>query len=692
MRNILLLLILCFTIALSKKAAPSSSKTHAPTKTAEEKDFDEGKEEDTEIVTHNTTQSASPSGGTPNNTTVDDSKTNKGSVDDDKITDPEEKESSSSSIWDSMKNVLGSSSKEEAPLGSLKDGNEEEEETQKNTKDDNITIVDEVITPDEDAKEKSLFSKLIGGDDDGDDNGATNATSPVIHGNEEGNDDVLQKPSDNEELDDQYEEQLEPGTMADVDDKELTEQEQKEEEAEDEEEDEEKQEEEEMGMMPIIQTKEDILKAEQQEAIEEKDDDLGNFNITKFDSEEMDDAEYSDTDDEDVREVTDDVDLQEAKKEEQGSTSIFGGHASPAAQEGEGTYQVGGNEITTAGAIARDWAIVGTVVSSVLLAAGSLMQKVSSYDQSSALNIPAIAGSVLVLVGVILNAITCGFLPLTTIAILNAQTVVAAHIIESLFMGVGFDVITAASIVLTTIGVVISVIASNQVDPEYTPADLSARMFHPGAIVNTVFFTVLIVVCLYGCPRVVKRSISGTDMTFIGEVIAGAITAAMYTLLLKLVLEIIIYGSTYGSESLRPEAGFITLCIILIAVLAIVKVRIVSSSLKQYHVVLYTPIYQALSILLTAIFGVTYLDEFGANRIAVADGSVVLYIVGIVLVLLGVGISSTKFDPYVHVVDDDGDDGVEKESLMEEGDHDPKFERYQSRDPTQGFRPISEGV
>merc|ERR1711991_483538 len=471
----------------------------------------------------------------------------------------------------------------------------------------------------------------------------------------------------------------------------MTEQEQKEEEAEDEEEEEEKEEEEEMGMVPIVQTKEDILKAEQEEAIDEKDDDLGNFNITKFDNEEMDDAEYEDTDDEDASKVTDDIALQEAKKERQGSTSIFGGHVSPAAQEGEGTYQVGAT--VTPGTAARDWAIAGTVVSSVLLAAGSLMQKVSSYDQSSVCNIPAIAGSVLVLVGVILNAIICGYLPLTTIAILNAQTVVAAHIIELLFMGVGFDVITAASIVMTAIGIVISVIASNQVDPEYTPADLSTRMLHPGSIVNTVFFIVLVSICLHGCPRVVRRQ-TNTDMTFVGEVIAGAITAAMYTLLLKLVLEIIIYGCTYGSNSLRSEAGFITTCFILIAIVAIVKVRIVSSSLKHYHVVLYTPIYQALSILLTAIFGITYLDEFEASRISVADGSVVLYVVGLVLVLLGVSISSSKFDPYVHVVDEDGDNSaVEKQGLMEEGEYDPNLDRatYASSDQ-QRFRPISESV
>jgi hypothetical protein len=44
--------VLCFTIVISKKTAPTSLATGAPTKTEEEKDFDEGKEEDTKILSH----------------------------------------------------------------------------------------------------------------------------------------------------------------------------------------------------------------------------------------------------------------------------------------------------------------------------------------------------------------------------------------------------------------------------------------------------------------------------------------------------------------------------------------------------------------------------------------------------------------------------------------------------------------
>ena len=192
--------------------------------------------------------------------------------------------------------------------------NERDEDVEEGA-DGNITITENPKTPEEDEKEKSLFSKLIGGDDDGDDNGNVNATSPVIHESEEGGDDVLQKRHE-VELDDQYEsETLEPGTLADVDDKEITEEEeQKEEEAEDEEEDEEREEEEEMGMMPVVQTKEDILKAEQEEAAAGDQDDMAKMNLTKFDNEEMDDAEYNDTDDEDVSEVTDDIALQRPRR------------------------------------------------------------------------------------------------------------------------------------------------------------------------------------------------------------------------------------------------------------------------------------------------------------------------------------------------------------------------------------------
>ena len=95
---------------------------------------------------------------------------------------------------------------------------------------------------------------------------------------------------------------------------------------------------------------------------------------------------------------------------------------------------------------------------------------------------------------------------------------------------------------------------------------------------------------------------------------------------MKLMLEIIIYSSKFGFAQLATEAGFCSAVVILIIAAAVLKVQIMSTSLKIYHTVLFTPMYQAMTFLLTGIFGIVYLDEFEESRVREVNAQIYLYI------------------------------------------------------------------
>ena len=102
----------------------------------------------------------------------------------------------------------------------------------------------------------------------------------------------------------------------------------------------------------------------------------------------------------------------------------------------------------------RDIAIFCCVLSAVLLSAGSLMQKASVVDSQGAVNVSwiSVLGSIFVVVGVLIGAVACGYLPLTSIAVLNACTVITSHILEILFCGLELDLMIGCSIFCTALG------------------------------------------------------------------------------------------------------------------------------------------------------------------------------------------------------------------------------------------------
>ena len=91
-----------------------------------------------------------------------------------------------------------------------------------------------------------------------------------------------------------------------------------------------------------------------------------------------------------------------------------------------------------------------------------------------------------------------------------------------------------------------------------------------------------------------------------------------------------------------------------------------SAALKSYHIMLYTPLYQAIALLVTAFFGVLYYDEFSDTRLYEVKASLYTYCFGLLLVVIGVGLTAAKYDPYIHGGGEDPD-LAEKQGLMEEG-------------------------
>ena len=72
----------------------------------------------------------------------------------------------------------------------------------------------------------------------------------------------------------------------------------------------------------------------------------------------------------------------------------------------------------------------------------------------------------------VLGAISCGYLPMTSIGVLNAITVVTSHVLEIIFLGLSPDLVIVSSLVLTTLGVVVALIGADLLDPEYTVTGL----------------------------------------------------------------------------------------------------------------------------------------------------------------------------------------------------------------------------
>ena len=138
---------------------------------------------------------------------------------------------------------------------------------------------------------------------------------------------------------------------------------------------------------------------------------------------------------------------------------------------------------------------------------------------------------------------------------------------------------------------------------------------------------------------------------------------------------------------MATEAGFVVGTVLLICSVAVAKVQIISAALKLYHHVLFTPIYQAITLLLTGVFGIIYLHEFEVSRVQEAKAQLYLYCLGLGLVFVGVFLPSFKFDPYLHVLEEsDILDPLEKNSLMEEG------RDSAVRTPDRSFRPIRAGA
>lgn len=158
-------------------------------------------------------------------------------------------------------------------------------------------------------------------------------------------------------------------------------------------------------------------------------------------------------------------------------------------------------------------------------------------------------------------------------------------------------------------------------------------------------------------------------------------------MLLKVLLEIVIFASKFGGDFLATETVFVICIVLLVCTVAVVKVQIISASLKLYHHVLFTPMYQAVAFLLTGIFGIIYLDEFEVSRVREAEAQLYVYCLGLGLVFVGVFLPSFKYDPYLHVLEDsDLLDPLEKTSLMEEGGG------QGVRTPDRSFIPIVAGA
>lgn len=225
--------------------------------------------------------------------------------------------------------------------------------------------------------------------------------------------------------------------------------------------------------------------------------------------------------------------------------------------------------------------------------------------------------------------------------------------------------LTGTSLTLTIPGVIISLMGANIIDDNFTPLQIEAHLGSPISVAVTVFAIIVVILGMYACETGRKKDPSN-DIALLGRVCAGAMVAGWYTLLLKTFLELILFGGKHGFSSLNPYIPFLISIVVLILCVAILKVAIVSAALKSYHILLYTPLYQSIALLVTAFFGVLYYDEFNDERLHEVKASLYTYCFGLLLVVIGVGLPAAKYDPYIHGGGED-DDAVEKQGLMEEG-------------------------
>lgn len=104
--------------------------------------------------------------------------------------------------------------------------------------------------------------------------------------------------------------------------------------------------------------------------------------------------------------------------------------------------------------------------------------------------------------------------------------------------------------------------------------------------------------------------------------------------------------------------------VVLLFALGASKLRFVVYSTQFFHTLLFLPIFQALSCAGHAASGVLYFHELDANTHPKSKVNLPMYGLGMGLLVVGLALNALKFDPNVHMLEEQMGHREDKESLM----------------------------
>jgi hypothetical protein len=251
------------------------------------------------------------------------------------------------------------------------------------------------------------------------------------------------------------------------------------------------------------------------------------------------------------------------------------------------------------------WGIVLSIISAVFTSTGLCLQKmhlkklkaspdaVQSYSDTK-----YIAGISYVAIGLLLKAPICVMLPQVTIALMSAQTVLYSSILEFLFLKNQMSKVTVACLLAILIGIVVGVSGSTIGDPVYSFIEVWDLFFSFRAI----SFSLVCLACIFGvseCMRVAQIEPSASLRLAQVSVVAGLV-AGLFGTFTKAVFEVL-YFNTYYSTS-RTFSWNAWVFVLPAIGLGLLKMRSVSSALREFPSWRFLPLYQVCKLIKTTCY------------------------------------------------------------------------------------------
>ena len=203
-----------------------------------------------------------------------------------------------------------------------------------------------------------------------------------------------------------------------------------------------------------------------------------------------------------------------------------------------------------------------------------------------------IAGISYVVIGILIKPFIDMLLPMSTAAVLSAQSIICTYIIEYIFAARSMDYKLVISLVLIFLGICVGTYSANIVDGIYSIDDIRHMFIN----VNTIVTTAVIVALLVGSRQILAYSAGGMKTSgglFLSVTTAGVV-AGWFATSMKAVMELFKYTFLHGMDSISFGNLWLWLLALLVAALFTIKMNVVEMCLIEYPPAQFLPLYQVI--------------------------------------------------------------------------------------------------